>query len=286
MNLVTQQHLYYKHNGKTSISDYDPDFNPGFQQGSLIEKEINEKLTKELAELQTLLYVSHSHSVLVILQGFDTSGKDGTIRSVFSSINPMGVDIAGFGAPMKVELGHDFLWRVHSKVPEKGKITLFNRSYYEDVLIAAVEKLAPKESIENRYKHINNFEHLLIDQSNTIIIKIFLHISHSEQLKRLILRRNTKMWKWDPSDELAHEKFKEYVTVYDEAFKRCSEHAQWYIVPANKKWYRDIAVKQILVNVLSKYSNLWKKEMHQITSDKREYYNKHFSNDNHIQSKL
>ncbi|MES2139684.1 MAG: PPK2 family polyphosphate kinase [Bacteroidota bacterium] len=206
------------------------------------------KVIEELSDLQHLLYASHSYSLLIIFQGIDTAGKDSTIRQVFSNVNPLGVQATSFKAPVGVELEHDYMWRIFQKLPEKGKIQIFNRSHYEDILVPTIQKSLPNSIIEERYEFINAFEkHLL--SNNTIILKFFLHISEEEQKKRIHERLNDpfKKWKYSEDDLKSSEKWKEYQQVYEQILNRCSPELPWIIVPADNKWYRNYIVSSTIV---------------------------------------
>jgi PPK2 family polyphosphate:nucleotide phosphotransferase len=207
-----------------------------------------------LEELQARLYAERRRSVLVVLQGIDTSGKDGTITHVIGAVNPQGVAITGFKAPTEQELRHDFLWRIRRRLPAAGFIGIFNRSHYEDVLVARVRGLAPPEEIERRYASINRFEAGLA-RAGTTVVKLFLHISKEEQRRRLLARLEdpTKHWKFNPADLDDRDRWDEYQAAYEIALRRCSTlEAPWYAVPADHKWYRNVAVTDILVEVLGR----------------------------------
>jgi PPK2 family polyphosphate:nucleotide phosphotransferase len=211
-------------------------------------------LHKRLAELQHLLWADAGRAVLLILQAMDTGGKDGTIRKVFSGVNPQGVDVFGFGVPSHLELAHDYLWRIHARTPAKGRIAIHNRSHYEDVLVVRVEGLVPGERWAKRYDHIRAFEQLLVDEGTTIV-KVYLNISKEEQRRRLQERLDdpTKRWKFNPGDLDARAKWDDYVAAYQDALARTSTaEAPWYVVPANRKWYRNLVVAQILVETLER----------------------------------
>lgn len=245
------------------------DFDPGDVAG-LKRKEGEEKTTgliEELVELQELLYAVRLQSVLVILQGRDTSGKDGTIRSVAGPLDSQGCAVASFKVPTTVELAHDFLWRVHAQTPPVGHIQIFNRSHYEDVLVARVHKLAPKEVWQKRYEHINAFERLLAD-SSTIILKFYLHISKEEQAQRLLKRQEdpTKSWKLSVGDWKEREYWDEYTSAYEDALNRCAaKHAPWFIVPADKKWFRNLAVAEALREALLPYRERWLERLEEMS---------------------
>jgi PPK2 family polyphosphate:nucleotide phosphotransferase len=217
------------------------------------------KLTAELGEIQEELYAAGQHSVLMILQGIDTSGKDGTIRSVLIDVNPLGCRVESFKAPTDEELAHDFLWRVHCVTPRKGMFGVFNRSHYEDVLVVRVHKLAPERIWKARYDQINAFESLLAN-NNTIVIKFYLHISKDEQEQRLLAREQdvTTAWKLSAGDWREREYWDDYIAAYEEALPRCSSAvAPWYVVPANRKWYRNLSVSETLVETLRAYQKDW-----------------------------
>lgn len=229
-----------------------------------------EELTNELSDLQEMLYAADTHSVLVVLQGMDTSGKDGTIRKVFSKIEILGARMADFKTPSSLELSHDFLWRVHYRVPQRGDLVVFNRSHYEDVLIARVRNLVPEAVWSKRYRHINDFERLLADH-NTIILKFFLHISKDEQKKRLLEREQdiTKAWKLSPGDWYERPYWDDYMQAYEDALRECStEYAPWYVIPADRKWFRNIAVAETLVATLRAYVPQWAQVLEKMSAER------------------
>jgi len=211
-----------------------------------------DELAKELDELQDLLYAAADHSLLVVLQGMDTSGKDGTIRSVFRYVDPLGCRTWPFKVPTELELSHDFLWRVHSKTPELGMMTIFNRSHYEDLVVVRVKNLAPVDVWRPRFEQINAFERLLAD-NGTIILKFFLHISREEQESRLLDREHevATAWKLSVGDWVERKSWPAYMEAYEDALSKCStKHAPWFIVPADRKWFRDMAVAETIVDAL------------------------------------
>jgi PPK2 family polyphosphate:nucleotide phosphotransferase len=210
------------------------------------------ELSVKLHELQRRFYADGRYALLMIFQAMDTGGKDGTIRRVLSGVNPQGVRVISFKAPSALELSHDFLWRVHQVTPAKSKIAIFNRSHYEDVLVVRVNQLVPEAVWRPRYAQINAFEELLYD-SNTIILKFFLHIDKDEQAKRFNRRLSdpTRHWKFDPADLTARARWDDYMAAYQEVFARCSPtYAPWMIVPANRKWFRDVLVARTIVATL------------------------------------
>ena len=211
-------------------------------------RELN-ALRSQLSDLQQRFFVDRSKKLLIILQGMDTSGKNSTIRHVFRGVNPQGVHVSSFEKPTRREASHDFLWRIHKHTPANGEITIFDRSHYEDILAVRVNNLKPESVWQKRYQHINNFEQLLLDEG-TIIIKFFLHIDRVTQKQRLQERLDIpeKNWKFDPSDLVARKRWSDYEKAHEDVFARTSNpDAPWYIIPANKKWARNLLVARILV---------------------------------------
>lgn len=232
------------------LADYDPNDIAEYDKDSA--KKVLKRNTKRLLELQEVLWAEGKHAVLIVLQGMDASGKDGTIEHVFHGVNPQGCHVTGFKVPTKEELEHDFLWRIHKAAPRRGMIDIFNRSQYEDVLVVRVENLAPEEVWSKRYEQINHFEKLLAD-TGTVILKFYLHISKDEQKERFEARRQdrNKMWKFSEEDVAKRRLWDDYMAAYEDAINRCSTPwAPWTIVPANRKWYRNLVVSQALVNAL------------------------------------
>jgi PPK2 family polyphosphate:nucleotide phosphotransferase len=236
---------------KVKLKDYDPGYTGEYKQKKEAEKEIK-NIHQQMIELQTLLYAESKYSLLIILQAMDTGGKDGTIRHVMGGVDPQGCDVKSFKVPTPEELSHDFLWRAHLVTPSKGKIIIFNRSYYEDVLVVRVHDLVPKEVWSKRYDQINGFEKCLTE-NNTVILKFFLHISKDEQKKRLEQRLDdpTKRWKFSEADLKEREYWDDYMDVYEDALTKCStEYAPWHIIPASKKWYRNLVIGEAIVKAL------------------------------------
>lgn len=234
------------------LRDCDPDDTHLFKGGKAEAKREVDRLNDELEMLQELLYAERKHKLLVVLQAMDTGGKDGVIRSVFDGVNPQGVKVANFKAPTPVELDHDYLWRVHPHVPGKGEIVIFNRSHYEDVLIVRVHALVPEEVWRRRYQQICDFERMLVEEG-TRILKFYLHISKGEQKKRLQARLDdpTKHWKFNVGDLKERARWDDYMCAYEDAINATSTPwAPWYVIPANKKWYRDWVIADVLVNTL------------------------------------
>jgi PPK2 family polyphosphate:nucleotide phosphotransferase len=216
------------------------------------ERERSARLTDEIAKLQEMLYAQRKHKILVVLQGMDTSGKDGTITALFNRINPMGLRAVGFKQPTPVELAHDFLWRVHAHVPVWGEIAIFNRSHYEDVLVTLVQGIIDDKECKRRYQHILDFERML-SETGTIIVKLFLHISKDEQAERLQdrLQDPEKQWKFDPNDVVQREKWDEYQQAYQRAMVATdTDYAPWYVIPANSKTHRNLLVATLLLEIL------------------------------------
>jgi PPK2 family polyphosphate:nucleotide phosphotransferase len=214
---------------------------------------------EQLQELQERLYAESERSVLVVLQAMDAGGKDGTIRHVFRGLNPLGVRVASFKAPTDEELDHDFLWRIHRHAPRDGELTVFNRSHYEDVLIARVRELVPEDIWRRRYEHIRAFEDLLTD-TGTCVVKVMLHISKDEQRDRLQARVDhaKKRWKFNPADLAERARWDSYQAAYEEALRETStDRAPWYCIPADRKWYRNWAVLRILVETMEEMDPQW-----------------------------
>ena len=249
------------------------DFDPGEDAG--LKREEAEKKTalllEELTELQELLYAARRQSVLIILQGRDTSGKDGTIRHVAGPLNSQSCTVTSFKVPAEEELAHDFLWRVHAHTPRRGDIKIFNRSHYEDVLAVRVHKLVPEDVWRSRYEHINAFERSLAD-SATIILKFYLHISKHEQKERLLEREKdpTKSWKLSVGDWQEREYWDDYTEAYEDALNHCStKYAPWFIVPSDKKWFRNLAVAEALRDALLPFRKKWLEELEEAGREKR-----------------
>jgi len=240
-------------NQNVRLRDYDPD-DVRFAPDKEKTKQQTAAMHEQLAELQELLYAGRQHKVLILLQGMDASGKDGTIRHVMGGFNPQGTRVVSFGKPNEQELNHDYLWRIHQHMPGKGEITVFNRSQYEDVLIVRVHELVPKSDWKKRYAQINDFEKML-SENDTLILKFFLHISKGEQRKRLEERIEdpTKRWKFQHGDLDERKLWSTYERAYEDALSQCSTPwAPWYIVPANQKWYRNYIVGTIVIDALKR----------------------------------
>lgn len=240
-----------KPGSKVSLKDLDPGDTGAYKGAAEVQEKLEAKL-EHIARLQERLYAEGEKALLIILQGMDTSGKDGATKSVLREVNPQGVAVTSFKVPSKEELAHDFLWRVEQKIPPKGQIGVFNRSHYEDVLVVRVHDFVPKEVWSARFDQINAFEKRLAE-TYVKVVKIFLHISKEEQKERLTERivDPNKHWKFNPADLKERALWKEYREAYDDALSKCStKWAPWYVVPADKKWYRNLAVAEIVEDAL------------------------------------
>ena len=237
---------------KVKLSKWDPNDKGDFEGGKKEGRAEVAKLNVKLEALQELLYAEGKHKVLIVLQAMDTGGKDGTIRHVFEGVNPQGVKVASFKVPTPEELSHDYLWRIHKEAPGNGQIVIFNRSHYEDVLVVRVHKLVPPEVWKERFEQINQFERTLAE-SGTTILKFYLHISLDEQKERLQARLDEpdKNWKFSLGDLKERKLWSDYMTAYEDVLSKTStKYAPWYIVPANRKWYRDLVISSVLVDTL------------------------------------
>ncbi|NOZ27170.1 MAG: polyphosphate kinase 2 family protein [Chloroflexi bacterium] len=235
------------------LKDIDPRYTGDYENKSAAKADLK-KDRKRLIQLQELLYAEGKRSLLIILQGMDTSGKDGTIKHVMRGVNPQGCVVTSFKVPTHQELAHDFLWRVHKAVPAKGMIGIFNRSHYEDVLVVRVHNLVPRKVWEKRYDQINAFERTLAE-NDTVILKFFLHISKEEQKRRLQARLDQphKRWKFNPADLRERALWDKYVAAYEDAINRCStEWAPWYVIPADHKWYRNLVIARVIADTLER----------------------------------
>ena len=237
---------------KLRLKDWDPDYDAGKRKED-VESELTH-FSSQMSELQYKLFAAKSQSLVIILQGVDASGKDGTIRHVMGALNPQSCYVKSFKVPTEEELSHDYLWRVHMAIPSKGQIAIFNRSHYEDVIEVRVRNLVPKNELSPRYRQINDFERYL-SENHVTILKFFLNISKDEQKKRIKerLQDPKKRWKISESDLLAKKYWDKYMESYEDALSRCSTRwAPWYVIPANLKWFRNWAVAQTIVNTLDR----------------------------------
>jgi PPK2 family polyphosphate:nucleotide phosphotransferase len=240
-----------KPGSSVKLHEYDPDDHGDYADKEAAQQETL-KYQARIEAWQEKLFAEGKHSLLIVLQAMDTGGKDGVIKKVFEGINPQGVRVTAFKAPTPEELAHDFLWRIHQHVPPKGYIGIFNRSHYEDVLVVRVNESMPKKVWEKRYDHINEFERLLAE-NGTRILKFYLHISKAEQKERLQARLDDpqKHWKFSVGDLPVRERWDDYMAAYEDAITRCnSDYAPWHIVPANRKWYRDLVVAKAIAETL------------------------------------
>lgn len=245
--------LKFEGKAKFRLKRFQPDDTRGISKSDA-EKAIAKHVEK-LAVLHDLLYAEHKRSLLIVLQGMDASGKDGTIRHVMAGVNPQGCSVVSFRQPSAMELDHDFLWRIHAAVPPKGAIGIFNRSHYEDVLIARVHELVPRAVWEKRYEQINDFEKILT-ANNVCILKFFLHMSSSEQKKRFEERLQDpgKNWKASADDFRERERWDEYQSAYEDAIAKCATpDAPWYIIPSDHKWFRNFVVGEAIVRTLESF---------------------------------
>jgi len=255
------KNLRVKSGEKVRLRNFDPDdisLAPGDKEET---NENSDRLTERLVDLQELLYAGHRYKVLVVLQGMDTSGKDGTIRHVMRGVSPQSVRAVPFKKPTQLELDHDYLWRVHAQVPAAGEIVIFNRSHYEDVLVVRCHNLVPQKVWQKRYAQIRDFERMLVENA-TIVLKFFLHISPEEQRQRLQARIDdpTKRWKFQAGDIEERKMWNGYMKAYEDALSETStDNAPWFVVPANKKWFRNYVVARTIVDTLEeldmKYPN-------------------------------
>ena len=250
-------HLRVRPGDTVDLESIDPEFCAG------LEKEQARAQTAvdldALGHLQQLLYAEDRRALLVVLQGIDTAGKDGVIRKVMTAFNPQGCVVTPFKKPAGEEVEHDFLWRVHAACPRRGEVGVFNRSHYEDVLVTRVHDLVPRKRIERRYDSINDFERHLVDEG-THVVKFFLWISRDEQKRRLQerLADPEKNWKFSEADLKERGRWDEYIEAFDRALERCStDHAPWWIVPANRKWFRDWMIARVLRSTLEGFDMQW-----------------------------
>jgi PPK2 family polyphosphate:nucleotide phosphotransferase len=237
--------------GKVRLAKIDPSYSGKHETHATATPEI-QKYVERMAKLQYLLYADGNQSLLVVLQAPDAGGKDGVIRYLFSGMNPQGTSVVGFKQPSKVEAAHDFLWRAHQPAPGKGQVVIFNRSHYEDVLVVRVQKLVPHSVWSKRYDLINDFERMLA-QNGTRILKFYLHISPQEQLERFKQRLDdpSRNWKISDSDYSERELWPKYIEAYEDALERTStKRAPWYVIPANHKWFRNLAISQIVADTM------------------------------------
>ena len=253
--------VYDKKGKRVRLDDISPDPPKGMTRAKAEER--FKELGQELFDLQDRLWGAKTRSVMVVLQGRDSAGKDGAIKQVVGFLNPRGVNVVSFGVPTDEERQHDFLWRVHRHAPRLGEFSIFNRSHYEDVLVVRVHDLVPKSLWKERYGHIADFEELLVEHG-TVVLKFFLHISKKEQERRLTEREQQPetAWKLNPNDWKERDYWEEYTEAYEDAIERtAAAHAPWIVVPANAKWYRNLVVAEAIVDALKGYRKEWKQKL-------------------------
>ena len=266
--------LAVKAGSNIRLKDFDPSYHGKHQSRQSALPEIEENRQK-MDELQYLMYAENKHSLLIVLQGLDAGGKDGVVRHVFAGMNPEGCMAVNFKEPTPKELAHDFLWRVHPHVPAKGSVVIFNRSHYEDVLVARVHGLVPEKIWSKRYDEINDFERLITNENNTTILKFFLHISKEEQLARFKKRLDdsAREWKISESDYKEREYWDDYIKAFEDVLTKTStECARWFIIPSNHKWFRDLAISQIIVREMEAMGMQFPKPTVNLAETRRKYH--------------
>lgn len=261
-----------KPGNKIDLDNFDPASTEGFEGGKKEGLTEVTRLIQELDALQQMLYAQHMHKVLIVLQGMDTSGKDGTIRRVFEGVNPQGVKVASFKVSTAEEAAHDYLWRIHAEMPAAGEMVIFNRSHYEDVLVVRVHKLVPPATWKARFAQINDFEKML-SQEGTLILKFFLHIGPDEQKKRLRerLEDESKQWKYNLADLKERALWKEYRKAYEDVLTQTTtDYAPWYVIPANRNWFRDLVIADAIVKALRELKMEYPKPGFDVEAAKRD----------------
>jgi PPK2 family polyphosphate:nucleotide phosphotransferase len=269
-----QKRLVVKPGSKIRLKHLDPSSHGKHESHKAALPEIQEYLEK-MEELQYRMYAENKHSLLIVLQGLDAAGKDGVVRHVLTGLNPSGCVSVNFKQPTAKELAHDFLWRVHPHVPAKGSVAIFNRSHYEDVLVARVHDLVPEKVWSKRYDQINDFEQLIATENNTTILKFFLHISKDEQLARFKKRLDdpARQWKISDSDYKERDYWGDYTKAFEDVLDKTStEHARWFIIPSNHKWFRDLAISQIIVRQMEDLDMQLPRPTVNLAEIRREYH--------------
>jgi len=259
---------------KVRLKHFDPGYHGKHESHEKALLEI-QKYVEKMEQLQYLMYAERKHSLLVVLQGLDAAGKDGVVRHILTGMNPAGCAAVGFKQPTPEELAHDFLWRVHPHVPTKGSIAIFNRSHYEDVLVVRVHQLVPEKVWSKRYDEINEFEKLIVTQNATTILKFFLHISKEEQLARFAQRLDdpARQWKISESDYKERDYWGDYTEAFEDVLNRTStERAPWFVIPSNHKWFRDLAVSQIISRTMEEMGMQMPKPTVDLAKIRREYH--------------
>jgi PPK2 family polyphosphate:nucleotide phosphotransferase len=268
-----RKELMVKPGTKFKLKNVDPSNHGAHESHEKALPEI-QKFLQRMADLQALLYAERKHSVLIVLQGIDAAGKDGVCRHVIDGMNPQGCWVVPFKQPSAEEIAHDFLWRIHHQAPSHGQVVVFNRSHYEDVLVARVHKLVSKDTWSRRYELINDFEKLL-RVNNTAIIKFFLYISPEEQLERFKKRLEdpVRQWKISESDYKEREYWDDYIAAYEDMLEQCStKHAPWYVIPSNHKWFRNLAVSQIICATMEELGMEMPQPTVDIAAIRKEYH--------------
>jgi PPK2 family polyphosphate:nucleotide phosphotransferase len=266
--------LIVEPDSKIRLKHFDPGYHGKHESRESALPEIQKNLQK-MEQLQYLMYAENKHSLLIVLQGLDAAGKDGVVRHVLTGMNPSGCVSVNFKQPTARELAHDFLWRVHPHVPAKGSVAIFNRSHYEDVLVARVHNLVPEKVWSKRYDQINDFERLIATENNTTILKFFLHISKEEQLERFKKRLDdpARQWKISDSDYKERDYWKDYIQAFEDVLSKTSaERAPWFIIPANHKWFRDLAISQIITRAMEEMNMQLPKPTVNLAEIRREYH--------------
>jgi PPK2 family polyphosphate:nucleotide phosphotransferase len=259
---------------KVRLKHFDPGYHGKHESHIKALPEI-QKYVERMEQLQYLMYAERKHSLLVVLQGLDAAGKDGVVRHILAGMNPAGCAAVGFKQPTPEELAHDFLWRVHPHVPTKGSVAIFNRSHYEDVLVVRVHQLVPEKVWWKRYDDINEFEKLIATQNTTTILKFFLYISKEEQLARFAKRLDdpARQWKISESDYKERDYWGDYIEAFEDVLNRTStERAPWFVIPSNHKWFRDLAVSQIISRTMEEMGMQMPKPTVDLAKIRREYH--------------
>jgi PPK2 family polyphosphate:nucleotide phosphotransferase len=265
--------LFVDPSEKLRLNKLDPGYKGDHESEGTAKQEM-ERYRAKLARQQALMYAERKHSVLVVLQALDAGGKDGTVNHVFAALNPQGTTVTGFKQPTSVELAHDFLWRVHPHAPGRGEVAIFNRSHYEDVLVTRVHKLIGEKTWTERYERIRDFEKRLIESGATIL-KFFLHISKEEQLARFEQRLNdpARNWKISESDYAERELWDDYIAAFEDAISATSTRkAPWYVIPSNHKWFRNLAVSQIMADAMEELDMAFPKPSVDLAEIRRKYH--------------
>jgi PPK2 family polyphosphate:nucleotide phosphotransferase len=266
--------LIVKPDSKIRLKHFDPGYHGKHESRESAQPEIQKHIQK-MQELQYLMYAENKHSLLIVLQGLDAAGKDGVVRHVLTGMNPSGCVAVNFKQPTAEDLDHDFLWRVHPHVPGKGSVAIFNRSHYEDVLVARVHNLVPEKVWSKRYDQINDFEQLIATENNTTILKFLLHISKEEQLERFKKRLDdpARQWKISDSDYKERDYWKDYIAAFEDVLTKTStEHAAWFIIPSNHKWFRDLSISKIIASTMEEMDMHFPKPTVNLAEIRREYH--------------